>query len=52
MSCAESSAGGTGTSRIEVNREAVEGYELAEARMIDNMLSVSRVVGSSSAPMD
>lgn len=47
MSCAESSADGTGTSRIEVRRDAVDGYALAEAMMIDRRLSVSNVVGSS-----
>ena len=52
MSCAESSAGGMGTSRIEVNRELVEGYELADARTIDRMFWVSKVVGISSERMD
>ena len=49
---AESSAGGIGTSRIEVRRDAVVGYELADARTIDNMLAVSNVVGKSSELID
>lgn len=52
MSCAESSAGGIGTSRIDVRRDAVAGYELAEASMIANMLDVSNVVGKSSVLID
>jgi hypothetical protein len=35
MSWAESSAGGTGTSRIEVRRDAVDEYALAEAMTMD-----------------
>jgi hypothetical protein len=46
ISWAETSADGTGTSRIEVNREAVDGYELADAKMIDKILEVSREVGN------
>ena len=52
MSWAESSAGGIGTSRIDVNRDAVEGYELADARTMASMLDVSSVVGKSSELTD
>jgi len=52
MSWVESSAGGIGTSLIEVSREAVEGYELAHAVMMDKRLAVSKVVGISLAWMD
>jgi len=52
MSWAESSAGGPGASRIEVRRDAVEGYALADARTIDKRLSVSNVVGRSLEFMD
>jgi hypothetical protein len=49
ISWADCSAGGMGASRIEVRREAVEGYELADASIIDSMLEVSSVEGSSLA---
>ena len=45
MSSAESSAGGIGVSRMEVKREAVLGYEDAEARTMERRVLVSRVVG-------
>lgn len=48
----ESSGGGMGTSRIDVRREAVKGYELAEERMIDRILDVSSVVGTSFESID
>lgn len=52
MSWIEASAGGMGTSMIEVRRDAVDGYELADARTMDNKLSVSSVVGNSFASRD
>lgn len=45
MSSAESSDGGMGVSRIDVRREAVVGYEDADARTIDRRVLISRVVG-------
>jgi len=52
MSWADRLAGGIGTSRIDIRRDAVEGYELAEARIIDRMPDVSSVVGRSSGLID
>ena len=52
MSWAESPAGGIGTSRIDVKRDAVEGYELADARTMASMLDVSSVVGKLSDLLD
>lgn len=47
MSCVEAFAGGIGTSSIEVKRDAVDGYALADERTIESMFSVSSVVGIS-----
>jgi hypothetical protein len=47
ISCADSSGGGIDTSAIDVRRDAVDGYALAEARVMDKMLDVSSVVGTS-----
>lgn len=52
MSCAESSADGTGKSRMDVRRDAVEGYALADARTMAKILRVSNVVGVWSGSMD
>jgi len=51
-SWADCSAGGIGTSRMELRRDAVSGYELAEERTMDKMLLVSSVVGISSELID
>lgn len=49
---AESSACGTGKSRIDVRREAVAGYALADARTIDSSSEGLRVLGRSAESMD
>ena len=46
MSSADSSVGGTGVSRIDVRREAVAGYEEADASTMERSVSVSSVVGT------
>lgn len=52
ISCVEASAVGIGTSRIEVRRDAVDGYALADERTIERMLSMSRVLGTSCESID
>lgn len=47
ISCADVSAGGSGVSWIDVRRDAVRGYELVAARIIDSLLLVSSEVGTS-----
>ena len=52
ISCAERSAGGTGTSRIDVRREDVAEYALEDERTMARMLEVSSAVGRSDVGMD